>query len=314
VIARATYPLDQSPLYKLASRRKLAQDVFNIELAWLERLAGNGDSNFRVFDIAQSTKKRQVETPKPILERIHRRLFALLERIEKPSYLHSGIKGRSYITNAKVHVGATPLVKLDIKKFYQSVESARVYRFFHEAMKCSSDIAALLTRLTSFDGHVPTGSCVSQLLAFFAAKPMLDALQQLSNAHGVHYTVYVDDMTFSGQRATPSFLWQAKGLVHAHGFKYHKDRAYTAGAQKLVTGVMINGDLVSVLPSREHELWRQTMALGGGDIDERRSAVNSLIGSLVAAGQIEARLLTRLKRLRSIRAELEREASTASVA
>lgn len=308
---RKTYPIGQCQLYKLQSRRKLAQEIFNVELAYLERLANN-PSNYRKFDLTQGEKKRQVEVPKPSVERIHRRLFMLLERIEKPDYLQSGVKGRSYISNARLHVGHVPLVKLDVKKFYPSVDSARVYRFFNETLQCSPDVAGLLTKLTTCDGHVPTGSCVSQLLAFFAAKLMFDELDHIAVKHELCFSCYVDDMTFSGARATPAFLWAAKKIVHSHGFGYHKDRCYTAEQEKLVTGVMIDGDRIAVLPSREHELWRQTHNLGNGDVEQRLVAVNSLIGSVVAAGQIEARLLARLKRLRVIKNALNREVKATS--
>lgn len=302
-----TYPLDQSPLYRMRSRKRLAQVVFNVELALLVRLASK-PSNYRVFDIKQGEKTRQVEVPKPLVERIHRRLFALFERIEKPDYLQSGVKGRSYITNARLHLGAVPLVKLDIKKFYPSVDSARVFRFFHEKLQCSPDVAGLLTKLTTYDGHIPTGSCVSQLLAFFAAKPMFDDLDHLATEYQLSFSCYVDDMTFSGVHATPEFLWTLKRIVHAHGFGYHKDRCYASEQDKLVTGVMISGDRIAILPSKEHEIWRQTHDLGAGDLETRLAAVNSLIGSVVAAGQIEARLLERLKKLRNIKAAVKREA------
>ncbi len=298
---RKSYALDQCPLYKIASRKRLAQDIFNTDLPFLERLAAN-EGNFRVFTIKQGEKERQVEVPKVVLERIHRRLFNLLERIEKPDYLHSGVRGRSYITNAKVHIGSVPLVKLDLKKFYPSVDGARVSRFFTGSMRCSPDVAALLTRLCTFENHVPTGSCVSQLLAFYAAKPLFDELHALSGGAGVRDSCYVDDLTWSGQGATPAFLWAAKQVVHRHGFGYHKDRCFAAGDRKLVTGVMLEGDHIAILPSKEFDLWKNIQALGGFVPQERIVAVNSLIGSAVAAGQIEARFLRRLLRLRQIRA------------
>lgn len=306
---RKTYLLDQCPLYRMQSRRKMAQEIFNTELTLLERLA-NRASNYRVFGIQQGEKTRQVEVPKPILERIHRRLFALFERIEKPDYLQSGVKGRSYITNARLHVGPVPLVKIDVKKFYPSVDSAKVYRLFHESLHCSPDVAGLLTRLTTYDGHVPTGSCVSQLLAFFATKPMFDELNDLAANHELRFSCYVDDMTFSGACATPAFLWAAKQIVHSHGFRYHKYHCYTAEQGKLVTGVLVCADSIGILPSKEHALWRQTHDLGSGNLEQRLTAVNSLIGSVVAAGQIEARLLVRLKRLRKVKAALTQEAQT----
>lgn len=305
---RKAYSLDQCPLYKLSNRRRLANEVFNVDLAFLERLADN-KSNFRVFTIKQGVKERQVEVPKVVLERIHRRLFHLLERIEKPSYLHSGVRGRSYITNAKVHIGNVPLVKLDLKKFYPSVHGARVSRFFTDTMGCSPDVAGLLTRLCTFENHVPTGSCVSQLLAFYAAKPMFDDLHDLAVGADVRDSYYVDDLTWSGQGATPSFLWEAKQVVHRHGFVHHKDRAFAAGDRKVVTGVMLEGDRVAVLPSKEFELWKNIQALAGIDPQERIAAVNSLIGSAVAAGQIEARFLQRLKRLRRLKANAVAEVS-----
>jgi hypothetical protein len=273
--------------------------VFGVDLALLERLASKTD-NYRVFNIEQGEKSRQVEVPKAMLERLHRRLFALLERVEKPQYLHSGVKKRSYITNARAHLGSVPLVKLDIKKFYPSVRAEMVYRFFHDGLQCSPDVAGLLTRLCVFDGHVPTGSCVSQLLAFFAVKPLFDSIQSLSEDNEVCFTVYVDDMTLSGARATSSILWDVKRLVHAYGLEYHKDRCYPAEKTKVVTGVLIDGQRLAVQPSKEFAMWQQMRALGSGEIEERREALDRLIGSAVAASQIEARFLERVRSLRAL--------------
>lgn len=296
---RKSYALDQSPLYRMRSRKRLADEVFNIELSLLERLAAN-TSNYRVFNIQQGEKCRQVEVPKAILERLHRRLFALLERVEKPPYLHSGVKKRSYLTNARAHLGGAPLVKLDLKKFYPSVRADTVYRFFHKALQCSPDVAGLLTRLCVCDGHVPTGSCLSQLLAFFAVKPLLDDIQSLAKNEDVCFTVYVDDMTFSGARAAPAFLWKVKQLVHSHGLQYHKDRFYPSNARRVVTGVLLDGDRLAVQPSKEFAMWKEMQALGSGDAEERRAALDRLIGRAVAASQIESRFLERVRALRNL--------------
>ena len=68
------------------------------------------------------------------------------------------------------------------------------------------------------------------------------------------------------------------------------------------TGVMLEGDHIAILPSKEFDLWKNIQALGGFVPQERIVAVNSLIGTAVAAGQIEARFLRRLLRLRQVRA------------
>jgi hypothetical protein len=65
---------------------------------------------------------------------------------------------------------------------------------------------------------------------------------------------------------------------------------------------MLCGNRIAVLPSKEFDLWKNTQALGGFQPQERIVAVNSLIGSAIAAGQIEARFLRRLLRLRQVKA------------
>ncbi len=291
-----SYPLDQSPLYLMPTRRKLA-GLLGFSPRALQKLA-DGTNNYVRFKIKQDGKERDIQAPKAIMEKVHRKLFTFLVRIEKPDYLHSGRKMHSYISNARVHRGAVPLAKLDIKKFYPSIDGGRVYRFFIEGLKCSPDVAGLLRKLCTVDGHLPTGSCLSQLLAFFSAKPMFDELHEHALASGVKGTCYVDDLTWSGRNATGSFLWGAKQIVHSHGFSYHKDRLYSEHERKVVTGVFISGDDLQVIPSREREVWEALNALGGVNEGARLKAITSLIGKVSAFSQIDARYLGKVKALR----------------
>lgn len=300
--ASRRYPINESPLYKIRSRRTLAAVLFS-SLPRLEALANQTD-NYRRFDVVYAGKKRSVELPKPALARLHRRIFQILDCIEKPDYLHSGCKQRSYITNAQVHVGSVPLVKLDIKKFYASVSSAHVYRFFHGGLQCSPDVSGLLARLCTANGHLPIGSSASQLLAFFSAKPMFEELHRHSIRHEVRDSYYVDDLTWSGVNATPRFLWAAKQIVHRHGFKYHGDRVYTASQPKVVTGVLIAGDRIAVQPRRELELWNTINTLSMLDPAERLETINSLIGKAAANAQIDERFLARVRQLRAYKIKM----------
>ena len=283
----------------MLSRKKLA-GLLGFSPAAMQRLADKTD-NYVKFTIKQGDKKRHIQAPKATLEKVHRKLFTCLLRIEKPDYLHSGRKEHSYITNAKVHQGVVPLVKLDIKQFYPSIDGGRVYRFFQEGLGCSPDVAGLLRNLCTIDGHLPTGSCLSQLLAFFSAKPMFDELHLHAIANEVRGTCYVDDLTWSGQKATPNFLWGAKQIVHEHGFRYHKDIVYTADDKKVVTGVMISGSDLKVIPSRELEVWESFNALGGVNEADRLKAIDSLIGKVSAFSQIDARYLVRVQAFRQRR-------------
>lgn len=309
LVGQTIYPVEQSPLFRLSSRKRLAQNVLSVDFPFLERLA-NGRSNYSVFKRVTGGKERRIELPCSNLQKIHLKLFTLLAKLETPDYLHSGVVGRSYVTNAMVHIGNVPLVNLDIKKYYPSVDGARIYRFFAFAMGCSPDVAGLLTRLCTYDNHVPIGSCVSQALAFHATKPLFDELHQLAVEAGVRESYYVDDLTWSGANATPSFLWKAKQIVHRHGFDHHKGRCFAAHQNRLVTGVLLNGLKATILPSKELEMWKALCGLGELYPHERPAALDRLIGWLTAASQIEPRFADRIPKLR----QQMRDASTALAA
>ena len=160
------YVLNQSPLYKLRSRKKLAS-ILRTQLNELEKLAKQ-DDNYRIFNIHKDKgKPREINEPKPQLRRIQHRLFSLLRRISVPDYLHSGSKGKSYISNAEAHVGHTALIKLDITKFFPSTKYWHTVDFFKNTMKCSPDVAGLLTNLLTCNGHIPTGSSISQFIGWY---------------------------------------------------------------------------------------------------------------------------------------------------
>lgn len=307
-MAQKSYSIDQSPLYKLSTRKRLAE-LLGFDLRNLEALAAR-PTNYHEFDIQQGDKIRHVEVPKRALERVHRRLFILLERIKKPPYLHSGTKGRSYITNAKVHLGDVPVVKLDIKKFYPSIEFDRIFRFFQDTLQCPPDVSALLTRLCTINGHIPTGSCVSQLLAYFAALPMFEELSATSGPD-IRFTCYVDDMTWSGSGAGSALLWQLKQVIHRHGFRYHADYVYGATEVKVVTGVVIQGTSLKVQQSKEHAQWRELHALGQHHGNERLKALERLIGKVSASAQIDSRFTSRLKSLLERKKRLVKELAVA---
>lgn len=158
------YARDQSPLWKITSPAMLATRL-GISPHELKRL----EKKVKKFWVWQDPKtKRWIQQPEPKLKKIHERIGMLLSRIETPDYLHSAIKGRSYISNASSHSADQPSVKSDIKQFYRSIRAQAVFAFFHERMHCARDVAGKLTELLTYNGHLPTGSSASPILSYFA--------------------------------------------------------------------------------------------------------------------------------------------------
>ena len=291
---KKAYPLHQCALFKLRNKRRLAS-LLGIPLSKLLRLVELGDRNYHQFEIRpMGRKSRLVQHPKEQLEYIHERLFTLLRRVIPPPYLHSGIKGRSYVTNAKSHLGEHPVGKLDIKSFYPSTTHQHVHQFFRDTLCCSPDVAAILTRLTTVDGHIPTGSCLSQILAFYAHMDMFDKIYGLASKAGITMTCYVDDITFSGKYVTPGFLFEVKKIIHQRGLSYHKEQLYRSDEPKLITGVIINKNNAKVPNKLQQSIHQGIKEITSSNADDLRS----LAGKCNAAAQIEPRFLHYAKHTR----------------
>lgn len=286
---RRVYPLHQSPLYKCGSRARLASLLHLNSVVELEALANDGERTYRVFSIHQKGKKpRAVQQPVGARNRVHQRLFAFVRRIEPPDYLHSGVSGRSNITNAEAHLGHHPLLKTDIKSFYVATGERLVFRMFRERFRCSPDVSALLTKLCTVNGHVPTGSSLSQLLAFYAVKPRLDKFAALCAEQGVTMTVYVDDITVSGKWASHRLMYDLKRLLAAEGYSCHKDVRYRAAERKVVTGVIVTANEIRVRNRHHQRIYEELYKLLGQEPSPANTnSVERLSGRIASAIQID---------------------------
>ncbi|WP_294262294.1 reverse transcriptase family protein [uncultured Sphingomonas sp.] len=277
------YALNQSPLYKLGSRPKLAR-LLGVTNGELRRLAA-GDALYNEFDIPKKsgTGFRHVENPVRPLKLLQAKLARLLARIEPPDFLFCPVKGRCYITNAAAHRGNRMVQCLDLEKFFPSTTQKRVYWFFHKIMHCDRTIAALLAQLSCYQQHLPTGSPLSPIVAYFAYYDLWHNIDQFCRERGYVFTVYVDDVTISGVRVPESDVWQVKQMIHRVGLRYHKEKTFVDRAAEVTGVVLRDGKLVA--PFRQHKKLHETMLALSASTEELRV---SLLGTRNGvAGQLK---------------------------
>ncbi len=276
------YPLHQSPLYKLVSKKRLA-----ILLRTKQEVIKNlvSPANYNEF---KTKKGREVQEPKPELKRIHKRLKNLLCCIEPPSYLFSGVRGRSYVNNAAVHKNSNFFLTCDIHKFYPHCRDIYICKSFIKDFKMPYDVAKMLTQLITFKGMIPTGSPVSQILSYFAYSRIFDKIFALAQKEKIKFSLYVDDITFSSEKTIPLFFYRkVKHELKKVGLKLHpeKTRSYRAQQYKKVTGCIISptGKLLVPNPLRE-KIVKDIAALNKQDGPK---VVKSLMGRIRSAQSIE---------------------------
>jgi hypothetical protein len=253
----------------------------------LDYLVAHADANYCVRNDRRSG--RLIEEPKDMLKRVHARVAWLLGQIETPEYLHSGVKKRSYVTNAAGHSIQGGGIKLDIKKFFPSVRAAAVCHFFADVMQYPMDVASRMTKLLTIGGHLPTGGNASCILSFWAYKGMFDEIATLADGRGCHFSLYVDDMTMTGRFATRSMQQAARLIIGRYRLRAHKNKVFAPRQPRVVTGVAVTAR-GRELPNRRARAIAETQAAvtAAGTDAERLELMPKLIGRVSEAAEVDA--------------------------
>lgn len=257
-MASRGYKIDQSPLYKLSNKRKLAT-ILQMEYSTL--LHAKDFINYTVSEIEKSSGGfRTLYNPCRELKQVQRRIKNLLSRISIPSWVFSGRKDVCHVDNGKYHEHSVYFIQSDLHAFYDTCTRESVYRLFKDRFKCSSDVSALLSDLTTLtleDGStvIPTGSPCAQLVAFLAYQDMFNELHNIARNHGCKFSLYVDDLTFSSKTPFSNPTVFKKSLLqivkrYGHSLSLSKTAYRGADEAKIVTGVTITKEGVSAIPNK----------------------------------------------------------------
>lgn len=268
--------------------------------------------------IDKSAKPRLIEPPSEELKTVQKRLKILLSKIVVPDNVFSGVKGRSYADNAKMHIGKgrINLFKVDLTAFFPSIDRETVYHFFTADLNCSPDIAQILTNLTTIDldkanisdrndvylflsskkvttrNHLISGAPTSQLLSYLVNHQMFDEIQEICDRNGIFMTIYVDDITFSSEHwISHNFTEQIYRIIKKYKYKISssKVKKCTKLYPKLVTGVIIdaNGNAVVKNAMRLKIINEYHLLLQNPDDTECRQRLRGL---LTAARQVNSHI------------------------
>lgn len=201
--------------------------------------------------IPVSSKQRPIDNPigklKIFQRRINRRI---LRRVDYPAYLCAGVCGRSLLDNARIHLSNPVLATLDVRSFFPSVSNLQVYKVWRQVLDCSPRIASVLTKLTTFERHLPQGAPTSTLLANLVLFSVDGVIREECISRGIQYSTWVDDLAFSGKHAREVIGVAVKALTCA-GFSvsHRKMKIMGAGDRKVLTGILL-GKQPGVPPQR----------------------------------------------------------------
>lgn len=248
-------------LYRDASPRSRQKNFY-----WLQSLRSEKKkrAQYRTFWLPKrGGGYRLLSAPSPGLKQVQKGILPLLESGEVSPYAAAYRRRKGLLDNASPHVGKPLVVKLDIRDFFGSIHFPAVFRAIDGALCRNSEIGShikeypansrqarnynsvlsfFFTCFSTLDDVLPQGAPTSPLLSNLVFLPLDIQIAYFCDAHGIAYTRYSDDLTFSGDFSPDMLIRVVSRLLKENGFALNEGKTVIArrGARQLVTGVLVN--------------------------------------------------------------------------
>lgn len=295
---------NKSPLHGLKSKKQLLE---MLEISKDRLFKSNIQDNVKIY-IAKDPKERLIEAPEYIVKKAQNKIKNCLMKCDIPSYVFSGVKNKSYIDNASMHIDCKYLYKTDISAFFPNIPRNRVYKFFVNELCTSPDVAKALTDICTVDisdkissdvevaafvkkkkirmhNHLCTGSPASPLLSYLVNRDMFDELNSIAVNNGMVFSVYVDDVFFSSDRPIAMGVREQilKTLTkYGYNISFKKVIYYNDKKNKKITGVVVTPSNELNVPNKLKRKLVKGFSKGSYAVKEE-----SVKGMLIAARLIE---------------------------
>ena len=216
---------------------------------------------YHKFSISKGNGKvRWIEAPCPTLKGVQKELLEnILYTVLPHKAAHGFVPQRSIVTNAAPHVGKEWVANFDIKGFFPATKTRivkqtldRHYRDRWDPETWEADLRAIL-RLVCRNGALPQGAPTSPHIANLAMYEADVKLQEYSDSHGLSYTRYADDLTFSGEQLPSDLRRFVCAAIRPQGYKIAPGKSKWLGRNKrqMVTGLVVNDKINLPRPQRK---------------------------------------------------------------
>jgi len=217
---------------------------------------------------------RQIVVPHPYLFVVQKWINSHILSLASPHRCAKAyIKGACIVDNANIHCGARWLIKMDLRRFFESVTEKQVYHVFSQmgyTSLLSFEMARLCTiaisnskkatsmrwsqqsdkyelyKYSSMVGHLPQGAPTSPMLSNLIFRNLDDKIEKIAADYDLAYTRYSDDIILSAYNFSRSnakkVISEISIILSKSGFRRNMKKTHIIppGARKIVTGLTVN--------------------------------------------------------------------------
>jgi hypothetical protein len=207
----------------------------------LRRLA-NTSAKFYTYSEVPKTSGgfRTISKPRNPLRSVQKNLHKLLQANSSPlPHSHYGLKQKSNLTNARIHKGCMKVYNCDLKDFFPSIRPERVFKSLCEEKNCPHEVAKIITKLVTNMHQLPQGASTSTDIVNIVTLRLQRRLNGLAQQWRLNFSIYADDITFSGEQISDDFVDRVKKIIKDEGFTIHpsKGGVFNKSLPQMVTGV-----------------------------------------------------------------------------
>lgn len=168
---------------------------------------------------------------------------------------HGYVKNRSIITNAREHIGAKALLKVDLKDFYPSIKIGRVIKFFNR-LGYTHNVSSYLASICCLNDELPQGAATSPYLSNVLFTYFDNRIERLASTYNLKYTRYADDLTFSGRYIPHDYIQLLSEIVSDGNFQINekKTRLIYKSNNRIITGISVANDRLRLPRSTRRQL------------------------------------------------------------
>lgn len=216
-------------------------------------------SYYETFEIPKkSGGTRTICAPSGDLKNLQSKLALALEEYQNlmraegktvSNISHGFEKGKSIITNSKIHRNKRFVLNLDLQDFFSSFHFGRVAGYFekNKDFLLPHDVAVIIAQITCYNGCLPQGAPTSPIITNMICQILDMRVLRIAKKYKLDYTRYADDLTFSTNCSgfidtQDSFISELSDVISKAGFSINenKTRLLFKDSKQEVTGLIVN--------------------------------------------------------------------------
>lgn len=220
--------------------------LIGIQPSILAKLVSASSFFYREFDIPKkSGGHRTISAPYPILVYCQKWIFQnILSKISITDQATAFRKKSSIIANAKMHLNSNELLKIDLKDFFNFIDSNRINNLFQE-LGYSRKVSHYLTAICCKNNCIAQGACTSPILSNIISISLDHKLNSLTNEIDAKYSRYADDISISGSIIDNDFIKKIYQTIESEGFYVNEKKTSLKKEKqrKIITGLIVSNKL-----------------------------------------------------------------------